>query len=98
MLLKKRCDFCSKLVDKTHGRGIALELLECADMSTCDAAVNCLNHLAFRVDDMDEFVSFLAEKGIEVEAAPSIPRWRLTGRSEKKMMTCSRSMAMEDCN
>ena len=42
-------------------------------MSTCDVAVNCLNHLAFRVDDMDEFVSFLAEKGIEVEAGPFNP-------------------------
>lgn len=26
MLLKKRCDFCSKLVDKTHVRGAAAVL------------------------------------------------------------------------
>lgn len=54
-VLNSRCDFGAVLIAHQHTR---------------DAAVNCLNHLAFRVDDMDEFVSFLAEKGIEVEAGP----------------------------
>lgn len=56
-----------------RGGGTALELLECADHSTCDAAGACLNHLAFRVDDMDAFVSHLDAKGVEVEAGPFDP-------------------------
>ena len=55
------------------GSGVVLELLECEDKSTCDAAVNCLNHLALRVPDMDEFVAFLNEKGVAIEAGPFDP-------------------------
>ena len=55
------------------GMGIVFELLECEDKSTCDAATNCLNHLALRVNDMDEFVACLNEKGIAIEAGPFDP-------------------------
>ena len=55
------------------GMGIVFELLECEDKSTCDAAANCLNHLALRVKDMDEFVAHLSEKGIAIEAGPFDP-------------------------
>lgn len=55
------------------GEGFAIELLECDDKSTCDAAAKCLNHLALRVEDMDEFVAFLGEKGVAIEAGPFDP-------------------------
>ena len=55
------------------GMGMAFELLECADKATIEAAGNSLNHLAVRVDDMDEFVAFLGEKGIAIEAGPFDP-------------------------
>ena len=55
------------------GSGVVLELLECDDKSTCDAAAKCLNHLALRVPDMDEFVAHLNEKGIAIEAGPFDP-------------------------
>lgn len=55
------------------GNGIVFELLECEDKSTCDAAAKCLNHLAVRVGDMDEFVALLNEKGIAIEAGPFDP-------------------------
>ena len=45
------------------GMGIVFELLECEDKSTCDAAANCLNHLALRVKDMDEFVAHRHRSG-----------------------------------
>lgn len=53
--------------------GLVFELLECEDKATCDAAAACLNHLAVRVDDMDEFVAMLNEKGIAIEAGPFDP-------------------------
>lgn len=56
-----------------RGLGTAFELLECEDKSTCDAAANCLNHLALRTDDMDAFVAFLGEKGVAIEAGPFDP-------------------------
>lgn len=52
---------------------LIFELLECEDKSTCTAAANCLNHLALRVGDMDEFVVRLGEKGIAIEAGPFDP-------------------------
>lgn len=55
------------------GIGTVFELLECADKSTCDAAGTCLNHLAVRVDDMDEFVAHLGAKRIAIEAGPFDP-------------------------
>ena len=55
------------------GMGTAFELLECEDKTTCDKACECLNHLALRVASMDEFVAFLGEKGIAIEAGPFDP-------------------------
>jgi catechol 2,3-dioxygenase-like lactoylglutathione lyase family enzyme len=55
------------------GLGTVFELLECEDKTTCDAASKCLNHLALRVNDMDEFVAFLNKKGIPIEAGPFDP-------------------------
>ena len=55
------------------GFGTVVELLEFEDKSTCDAAANCLNHLAIRVDDMDRFVALLNEKGVAIEAGPFDP-------------------------
>ena len=55
------------------GMGTAFELLECEDKTTCDKAAECLNHLALRVANMDEFVAFLGEKGIAIEAGPFDP-------------------------
>ncbi len=52
---------------------LVFELLECEDKSTCEAAANCLNHVALRVDDMDGFVAHLGEKGVAVEAGPFDP-------------------------
>lgn len=52
---------------------IIIELLECEDKSTCDAAQRDSNHLAVRVEDMDEFVALLAAKGIAIEAGPFDP-------------------------
>lgn len=46
--------------------GLVFELLECEDKSTCDAAAQSLNHVAVRVEDMDEFVALLNEKGIAI--------------------------------
>ena len=56
-----------------RGMGTAFELLECEDKSTCDAAADCLNHLALRVADMDAFVAHLAGKGVQLEAGPFDP-------------------------
>ncbi len=53
--------------------GLVFELLECEDKSTCDAAAQCLNHIAVRVEDMDAFVALLNEKGIAIEAGPFDP-------------------------
>ena len=50
--------------------GVIIELLEQEDKSTIDAAGKCLNHFAVRVQDMDEIVSRLTEKGIAIEAGP----------------------------
>lgn len=50
--------------------GVIIELLEQEDKSTIDAANKCLNHFAVRVDDMDEIVSRLNEKGVAIEAGP----------------------------
>jgi len=55
------------------GMGTAFELLECTDKGTCDASATNLNHLALRVKDMDEFVAFLGEKGVAIEAGPFDP-------------------------
>ncbi len=55
------------------GAGYVLELLESEDKSTCDAAASCLNHLAIRVSDMDEFVARLVSLGIAIEAGPFDP-------------------------
>lgn len=55
------------------GMGTAFELLECEDKTTCNKACECLNHLALRVANMDEFVAFLGEKGIAIEASPFDP-------------------------
>lgn len=55
------------------GNGLVFELLECEDKSTCDAAAKCLNHIAVRVDSMDDFVALLNEKGIAIEAGPFDP-------------------------
>ena len=56
-----------------RGVGTVFELLECADKATCDAAASTLNHLALRVSDMDEFVAYLGEKGVAIEAGPFDP-------------------------
>lgn len=56
-----------------RGLGTAFELIECDDKSTCDAAASCLNHLALRVANMDEFVAMLGEKGVAIEAGPFDP-------------------------
>lgn len=55
------------------GAGCVFELLECEDKATCDAAAQTSNHLAIRVDDMDEFVKHLQEHGIAIEAGPFDP-------------------------
>lgn len=52
---------------------LVFELLECENKRTCEAAANCLNHVALRVDDMDGFVAHLGEKGVAVEAGPFDP-------------------------
>ena len=52
---------------------LVFELLECEDKRTCEAAANCLNHVALRVDDMDGFVAHLGEKGVAGEAGPFDP-------------------------
>lgn len=56
-----------------RGLGTAFELLECDDKTTCEKAAACLNHLALRVADMDAFVAYLGEKGVEIEAGPFDP-------------------------
>ena len=56
-----------------RGLDTAFELLECDDKATCDKAAACLNHLALRVADMDAFVAYLGEKGVEIEAGPFDP-------------------------
>lgn len=55
------------------GAGTVLELLESENKSSCDAAAQDLNHFAFRVNDMDEFVSLLNDKGVAIEAGPFDP-------------------------
>ena len=52
------------------GDDIIFELLEQADKSTVGAAGQTQNHIALRVDDMDEFKNKLDELGIEIEAGP----------------------------
>lgn len=56
-----------------RGLDTTFELLESEDKSTCDAAANDNNHVALRVDDMDEFVALLQSKGIAIEAGPFDP-------------------------
>ncbi len=50
--------------------GEIIELLEQEDKSTIDAAAKCLNHVAIRVNDMDEIVERLNANGIAIEAGP----------------------------
>ncbi len=50
--------------------GIIIELLETADKSCVEANAHALNHLAIRVENMDEFVALLNEKGVAIEAGP----------------------------
>ena len=50
--------------------GIIIELLETADKSCVEANAHALNHLAVRVENMDEFVALLNEKGVAIEAGP----------------------------
>ena len=50
--------------------GIIIELLETADKSCVEANAHTLNHLAVRVENMDEFVALLNEKGVAIEAGP----------------------------
>ena len=47
--------------------GIIIELLETADKSCVEANAHALNHLAVRVENMDEFVALLNEKGIAID-------------------------------
>ena len=56
-----------------RGVGTVFELLETEDKSSCDAADNALNHVALRINDMDEFVAHLQAKGIAIEAGPFDP-------------------------
>ena len=50
--------------------GIVIELLETADKSCVEANAGSLNHLAVRVENMDEFVAHLKENGVAIEAGP----------------------------
>ncbi len=50
--------------------GVVIELLEQQDKATIQAAQQCLNHVAVRVDSMDEIVKRLSEHGIAIEAGP----------------------------
>ena len=50
--------------------GFIIELLETADKSCVEANAHTLNHLAVRVENMDEFVALLNEKGVAIEAGP----------------------------
>lgn len=50
--------------------GAIIELLEQEDKSTIEANAGSLNHLALRVDDMDEIVAKLNSHDIAIEAGP----------------------------
>lgn len=50
--------------------GVVIELLEQEDKSTIDAAAACLNHIAVRVDSMDDIVARLNECDVAIEAGP----------------------------
>ena len=50
--------------------GVIIELLETADKSCVEANANSLNHLAVRVEDMEEFVALLNDNGVAIEAGP----------------------------
>lgn len=52
------------------GNDVVIELLEQESKATCDAAAQCLNHLAIRVDDMNEIIARLDKHGIAIEAGP----------------------------
>ena len=75
-----------------RGLGTAFELLECDDKATCESAAACLNHLALRVADMDAFVAYLSEKGVEIEAGPFDPPLEfdrpLNDRDDDLFTTC----------
>lgn len=53
-----------------NGGGIIIELLETADKSCVEANATALNHLAVRVENMDEFVAHLKANNIPIEAGP----------------------------
>ncbi len=50
--------------------GVVIELLEQEDKTPLEATAKSLNHVAIRVESMDEIVKTLGEKGIEIEAGP----------------------------
>lgn len=62
-----------KMAWMRHPGGIVVELLEQEDKTPLDVAAVSLNHLAFRVPDMDAAVAHLREYGVEMEAGPFDP-------------------------
>lgn len=62
-----------KMAWMRHPGGIVVELLEQEDKTPLDVAAVSLNHLAFRVPDMDAAVAHLREHGVEMEAGPFDP-------------------------
>lgn len=62
-----------KMAWMRHPGGIVVELLEQEDKEPLEAAAGSLNHLAFRVPDMDAAVAHLKEHGIDMEAGPFDP-------------------------
>lgn len=62
-----------KMAWMRHPGGMVVELLEQEDKTSLEATAVSLNHLAFRVPDMDAAVAHLGEHGIEMEAGPFDP-------------------------
>lgn len=62
-----------KMAWMRHPGGAVIELLEQEDAAPLEATAVSLNHLAFRVPDMDEAVAHLKECGVEMEAGPFDP-------------------------
>lgn len=62
-----------KMAWMRHPGGTVVELLEQEDKTPLEAAAVSLNHLAFRVPDMDAAVAHLLEHGVEMEAGPFDP-------------------------
>lgn len=62
-----------KMAWMRHPQGMVVELLEQEDKAPLDATACSLNHLAFRVPDMDAAVAHLLEHGVEIEAGPFDP-------------------------